>query len=96
MKKIKKEDKFEMYKVFKKMCEYVDAPLSVIGSGNKWFQKYTWTEKKQKEFSNWMTYHLYHNEDARLEFMAYPRKNKKDCKKAVDMFVFNYGWKIEE
>lgn len=95
MEELLKLDKKELYNVFKKMCDEVNAPLSAINDGDNWFQKYTWTEIEQEVFTAWLADYLYKNKDARNEFMERPIKNKIQCRKVADVFVFNYGWMVK-
>ncbi len=83
--------------VLKKMCSIVG--ISGIDFDNfdfkadGWYQKYQWTREQEKEFCEWLEKYLLENKDSRKEFMARPNKTKRDIKKVVKEFIFNYGWK---
>jgi len=96
MDKIFKEGKVHTYNILKKMCDVVDAPISVVNSSDDWYNKYTWTKIQQDDFRDYLTQYLYDNSKARSEIMSYPRKNKKNCKEVADWFVFGYGWKLKD
>lgn len=95
MDELLKQGKNERYNVFKRMCDEVNAPVSAINDGEKWFQKFQWSELEQEVFTAWLADYLYKNTNARNEFMEHPIKNKIQCRKVADMFVLNYGWKVK-
>ena len=61
----------------------------------EWYMLFSWTEKEQEKFIDWLTDYLYKSKEARQEIMVFPRRNKKTCREAAQWFVFNYGWTIE-
>ena len=78
--------------ILKTMCWAVNVPFKEKNFKKKdWYRKYSWTKKREKEFKGWMENYLYDYDDARKEITTV-RKNKKDIKKAVDEFIFSYGW----
>jgi len=94
--KIFKEGKIHTYELLRMMCSVVGAPISIVNSSYDWYSKFTWTEKQQNAFTDYLTLYLYDNSAARKEIMKYPRKNKKHCKEVAEMFIFSYGWKLED
>lgn len=83
-------------KILKKMCKIVGADFNRIDfKSNDWYRTYEWTKKQEDKFKEWFIDFIYNNKKAREE-LSYCGKNKKDIKKFVDMFVFNYGWTIKE
>lgn len=84
--------------VLQKMCEYVGADYNKIDfSKENWYSEYSWSEKKQDEFINWMVDYLYNNNKARKEILAFSHiKKKSKIRESVNWFVFNYGWAYEK
>ena len=83
--------------VLKEMCKKAKAPYTKIDFDTpEWYLGYCWSEKQQGEFIEWMVDYLYHNTMARKEILNHPTRSKKLIRKAVRMFVFNYGWTICE
>lgn len=95
MEELLKQGNNEFYNVFKRMCDEVNAPISAINDGEKWFQKFQWSELEQEVFTAWLADYLYKNTNARNEIMERPIKNKIQCRKVADMFVLKYGWKVK-
>lgn len=96
MEKLEKQGKTELYNIFKKMCDEVNAPLTAINNGEKWFQKYQWSELEQEVFTAWLADYLYKDKNARIQMMERPIKNKIQCRKVADMFVMNYRWMVKD
>ena len=77
-----------------KMFSYVGAKYSKeFVKSERWFLKHEWTAPQENDFKKWLTDYLYNNKLARIELMTYSYKNKKNCIKAANEFIFNYGWK---
>ena len=75
------------------MCLYVGADYNSIDTKkDNWFFKYTWNEETEKEFKLWMTDYLHKIKPAQRELYGRSYMKKDDCKRAVDMFMLNYGW----
>jgi hypothetical protein len=81
-----------METILKEMCRRVKAK-DVDFKKPSWFMEYSWTEKQQDSFEEWLTNFLMANKEARQEIMQWPRKDKKTCDKVAREFIFNYGWK---
>ena len=82
--------------VLKKMCEIIGEDFTTFNFDEKeWYLKNTWTTKQQNEFKKWMANYIYTNKGARHEMLSIDLKNKKLINKAVEWFIFNYGWKNE-
>lgn len=82
--------------VMREMCKRVGAVYEKINfKSNKWYLKYTWTREEEDDFAKWFAKYLYDNNTARKE-LTVVAKNKKQIQKAVNWFLFNYGWKIKD
>lgn len=82
--------------ILKEMCKRVGAKFEEINfKKQNWFMKFSWTEKEQNEFIDWLTNYLYQNSEARKEVMKFPVKDKKRCKEVAIQFVSFYGWKTK-
>lgn len=57
-----------------------------------WYLNYTWTEKQEQEFVDWLTNYLYNSLPARKELMQITSKNKEACKRAAQQFATFFGW----
>jgi len=93
-------DKFKGLKhtqeVIEKMCSIVKAnPKKIDFKKTEWFNKYSWTEHEQEEFTKWLSKYLYMNGEARRELMANPIKNNRITDGVARSFVMNYGWKLK-
>ena len=83
--------------VFKEMCKRVGADYRKVDVTKEgWFSEYKWTEKEQEDFKKWMVDYLYNNTEARHELLEIPFRAKKAIKKAVDWFIFDYGWAYKD
>lgn len=81
-------------KILREMCSRVDADYdSMDFKSQDWFTQYTWTEINQNNFKTWMVEYLVKHKDAQDELLASYVKTKRIIEKAVDWFVFDYGWK---
>jgi hypothetical protein len=83
----------ELKTILDEMCSRVGAK-DVNFEEDNWYLKHTWTEKEQDDFINWLANYLYENKEARKMFVNL-RKVKRDCNKASNKFVLNYGWKTK-
>lgn len=82
--------------VLKKMCNIVNADFNKIDfKKDRWYHEYSWTEKEEKNFRKWLSKFIYDNKKAR-EDLTHCRKNQKDIKIFVNIFLFNYGWKTKD
>ena len=82
-------------KVLKEMCRRVGADFNKMNfRSNNWFRKYSWTEQEQEDFKEWMCKLLKGSRQARNELLEHPINQKRHIEKAVDFFVFDYGWTI--
>ena len=57
-----------------------------------WYLNYTWTEKKEQEFVDWLADYLYNSLPARKELMQITSKNKEACKRVAQQFATFFGW----
>ena len=83
----------ELKIILDEMCSRVGAS-NIDFRSDHWYEDYTWAEEEEKDFINWLADHLYKNREARKIF-KYLKKNKRDCNKASNKFVLNYGWKTK-
>jgi len=83
----------ELKTILDEMCSRVGAK-DVNFEEDNWYLKHTWTEKEQDDFINWLANYLYENKEAREMFVNL-RKVKRDCNKASNKFVLNYGWRTK-
>ena len=90
-----KEENVYLQVVLSEMCSRVGAKIKDINPKEEgWYEGYDWTKEEQEDFSVWMTNFLYFNSQARKELLTINIKNKKLIRKAVDMFILSYGWKV--
>jgi len=80
-----------------KMCSMVGADFNKIDFKERyWFRKYSWTQEKEKEFSEWLFNYLKTNRKARNELMEVPLNNNRAIKNFIQMFLLSYGWTYTE
>ena len=85
----------ELDKILKEMCGRVGAIHKDINfKENDWFLRYSWTQKQEDSFKDWLKKQLNKNKRMRTSLMAHPYKSNID--KFVDHFCFSFGWKIKE
>jgi len=65
-----------------------DVPKAI--KKKNWFQKYTWTERRQEQYIDWFVNFLKTNWEGILDH----KPDKKERIKATDNFILNYGLKI--
>lgn len=81
--------------ILKEMCKRVRAPFSAISKTDTfWYSRYSWSEKKENNFRDWLIDYLYHTPEARKELIKFPRlySGKKKLKQVANEFIFLYGW----
>ena len=83
----------ELKTILDEMCSRVGAK-DVNFEEDNWYLKHTWTMEEQDDFINWLANYLYENKEAREMFVNL-RKVKRDCNKASNKFVLNYGWRTK-
>lgn len=59
----------------------------------KWYLDYTWTERRQENYIEWLTTFLMKNWQGILKRKPF---GKKDSRKAATEFVMNYGFRTRE
>ena len=90
---MKKEYGPHMNIILSTMCLFVGSNYSDINmQEDNWFLKHTWSEETEMEFKNWMVNYIHKIKPAQRELYNDHYMNKKLCERAVDMFMFNYGW----
>jgi len=83
-------------KIMSEMCSRVGANWEVVNPKESgWFQKHNWSEAEQESFKEWMVNYLYNSGEARKEVLTFNVKNKALIRKAVDKFLFCYGWSVK-
>ena len=84
--------------ILKKMSRIVKAYFNKIDfTENDWYHKYSWTEKQEKDFIEWLTDYLYKSKEARWELLEFPYhpKNRKYLRDGAGQFVWQFGWKVK-
>jgi hypothetical protein len=82
--------------VIKEMCNRVGADYDKLDPKKEdWYLEYSWTEKEQDDFKEWVVDYLYRSTGARKAILNFPLKNKTKIRKAVDWFLFDYGWTLK-
>ena len=78
--------------VVNKLCQLVGIQPQTLTyfQKNEWYLKHSWTEKQEDTFRKWFINYL-QDKEARTHLMNHPQK--RFIKRAVDNFIFNYGWK---
>ena len=92
--KIKFEELLKI--IMTEMCNRVNADYNTLDfkdNDNPYFMKYSWTEKEQDNFKDWMIKLFKENKNYYKLFVAFPRITK--IEKAVNFFVDNHGWKTK-
>ena len=83
--------------ILTEMCQKVGVEFKDVNFNDAdWYQKHTWTEEEQDDFVKWMTDYLYTNTEARREITTVISRNKRQSKRAAEMFCFSYGWSFNE
>jgi len=83
-------------KILKEMCKVAKVDFNKENfDTEQWFTKHSWNEKQEKQFRKWAIDYLYNNSGARQEILSINLKDKKLITKAVNWFIFQYGWKYE-
>jgi hypothetical protein len=79
------------------MCEFVGEDFDTFDfSHQQWYWKHSWTPELEQVFKEWLIGYLCSSKEARYEILHFPNNtNVKTVIKAVDAFIFNYGWKTE-
>lgn len=94
---IKKEFGKHLTVVLKKMCLWVKVEFDDIDfAEDRWFMKHEWSEEEQDAFKEWFTDYLYKNAEARRELTDISYRNKRQLRKAAEMFCFQFGWKFSK
>lgn len=79
--------------ILQKMFEETDIEYSdEYVKQDDWYLNYTWTEKKEQEFVDWLADYLYNSLPARKELMQITSKNKEACKRVAQQFATFFGW----
>jgi hypothetical protein len=82
--------------VIKEMCNRVGADYDKLDPKKEdWFLEYSWTDKEQDDFAEWMVDYLYRSTDARKAILNRPVKSKPLIRKAVAWFLLDYGWTLK-
>ena len=84
-------------KIMTEMAYLVGAEWEDINPKEKdWFKKHSWDSETQQVFRNWFVKYLMDNEEAREEILNINVNNQVLIERAVDNFIFNYGWTVKE
>lgn len=86
-----------MHVILANMCQYVGANYSEIDfKRDNWYRKYSWTEQSKNHFGKWLSNYIYYMKGAQRELYDRSHMKKSDCEKTAAMFIWLYGWKLEE
>ncbi|MFW6121645.1 MAG: hypothetical protein ACOC80_12225 [Petrotogales bacterium] len=84
--------------ILEEMCSRVGADYYEMDFFNReypFYMEYEWSIEEQDKFREWLFNYMMDNKDARIELMIDPRKDKKWVREFVNMFILNYGWKLD-
>ena len=82
--------------ILKKMCSMVGADFDKIDFKRpNWYEDWSWTEKKQEQFMDWLEDYLMKNKEARQELLEFSRANRRMVKRAIQWFILDYGWRTK-
>lgn len=83
-------------KILKKQCEIVGADYVKIDFKKEgWFTDYTWTEKQEDEFYDWLIEFLKDRKAWKSLTSHWASYNKKNREKLAGEWILNYGWKLK-
>lgn len=74
------------------MCKRVGKTTPIDGTKEEWFYEYTWTQKEQDEFQEWLS-DFFKKREKRV-ILRGPGSSKRMRDKAAMELIFNYGWKV--
>jgi hypothetical protein len=88
------ESKDELKIILEKLLSYVGAtwPGWEFFKKDDWYFVYQWSEEDQENFEDWMVAYLHENKVARETICTIPTRNLRALRKAVQQFIFLYGW----
>lgn len=82
--------------IMKEMCLRINVNFNTVDFEDKeWYLKYEWTPEQEDDFAKWMVDYLFKSSEARKEILSKNIKSKAYIKRAVNWFLFSYGWKIK-
>ena len=70
-----------------RMCEIINVEPSVVNSHPEWYMDHTWNQEQLEDFRSYGVEFLYRNKVF---------SHKKICRKAMDYFIFEYGWSVDK
>lgn len=83
--------------ILQEICQRVGADYKSMNFKKRnWFHDYSWSEKQEEDFKNWLIDYLKNNKEARSELMSIPSSNKQILTRFASEFLFNYGWKLHD
>jgi hypothetical protein len=86
---------FHLENIFAVMCRLAGADYTKVDRTKKrWFMQHSWDEKTQKQFRDFLADYIHKMLGAQQELYSSKYMRKVECKNAAEMFVLNYGWKI--
>lgn len=94
-----KSDKFGKHLtiVLIEMCKRAGKEFDTMDWDDpSWHSTAEWTEKEQDDYESWLTDYVFTNAEARRELTTIGTKNKAQCKRFAELFVFNYGWRFRK
>jgi hypothetical protein len=73
--------------VLKELCKRVGANYNKIRfSDPEWYYGFTWSEKEQEKFCEWLIQYIIKQKIV---------TNEKIAERKARMFIFNYGWQVK-
>lgn len=73
--------------MLKEMCKRVKTDFKTIDFKEpEWFYKYSWTEKEQDTFQDWLVKYLLRHKISPIKISA---------EKLAKWFILDYGWKLK-
>jgi len=91
-----KTTSYHLETIFANMCRVVGANyFDVDRTKEHWYLEYSWDEKTEKQFSDWMSDYLHKLPQAQSELYNRRYMKKYECVEAVQYFILSYGWKAK-
>jgi hypothetical protein len=83
--------------VLAKMCGFIGVDFKEVNFGERdWSDQYAWTSTERNGFKVWMTNLLTTKPTYRRSFMPVPSGGKKAIEVAVNNFIANCGWILDD
>ena len=77
------------------MCRLAGVDYTKVDkTKEQWFMLHSWDAETQKQFRDFLADYLHKMLGAQQELYSSKYMRKEECINAADMFILNYGWKI--